>query len=116
MENIEVKKLERLVVKLGKELIILKGEDIDLIESEGNYLRVYRGNNSFLIRNTISNFEKKLDPNKFVRVNRSTIVNIEQISKIESDLNYNYFVVMSNKVTVSWGRKFRSNLKKVLYN
>ncbi len=116
MENIAGKKMERLVVKLGKELIILKCEDIDWIESERNYLRVYKGNNSFLIRDTISNFEKKLDPNKFVRVNRSAIVNIEQISKIESDPNYNYFVVMNNKVTVSWGRKFRSNLKKVLYN
>lgn len=112
----EVKKMERLVVKLGKELIILKCEDIDWIESERNYLRVYKGNNSFLVRNTISNFEKKLDPARFVRVNRSTIVNIEQIQKIESDINYNYFVVMNNNVAVSWGRKFRNNLKKVLYN
>jgi len=116
MENLELKKMERLVVKLGKERIILKCEDIDWIESERNYLRVYKGDHSFLVRNTISNFEKRLDPHLFVRVNRSTIVNIEQIKKIESDPNYNYFVVMNNNVTVPWGRKFRTNLKKVLYN
>jgi len=116
MENLELKKMERVMVKMGNERIIVKCEDIDWIESERNYLRIYRGENSFLIRNTISRFEKKLDPVKFVRVNRSTIVNIDQIQKIESDSNYNYFVVMHNGVTVSWGRKFRANLKRVLYN
>ena len=116
MENMGTKIMERLVVKLGKELIILKCEDIDWIESEKNYLRVYKGELSFLIRYTMSNFEKKLDPSVFVRVNRSAIVNIERIRKIESDPNYNYFVIMNNNVTVSWGRKFRRNLKKVLYN
>ncbi len=109
-------KLNRIMVKLGKEFIVLKCEDIDRIESEKNYLRLYKGEDSFLIRNTLSNFEKKLDPEKFVRVNRSTIVNIERIRKIESDIKYNYFVVLNNNVSVSWGRKFRNNLKRVLYN
>jgi len=116
MENITEKKTERLMVKLGKEFIVLKLEEIDWIESERNYLRLYKGESSFLIRNTLTDFEKKLDPNIFIRVNRSTIVNIDRIRKIESDVNYNYFVVMNNNVSVVWGKKFRNNLKKVLYN
>jgi len=108
--------MNRLMVKLGRKFIVLKCEDIDRIESERNYQRLYKGENSFLIRNTLAEFEKKLDPEKFVRVNRSTIINIEKIRKIESDLNYNYFVVMSDDVTVLWGKKFRDNLKRVLDN
>ena len=104
------------MVKLGREFIVLKLEDIDRIESERNYQRLFKGGNSFLIRNTLADFEKKLDPGKFVRVNRSTIINIEKIRKIESDLNYNYFVVMNDDVSVLWGKKFRENLKKALEN
>jgi len=104
------------MVKLGREFIVLKCEDIDRIESERNYQRLFKGGHSFLIRNTLADFEKKLDPEKFVRVNRSTIINIEKIRKIESDLNYNYFVVMNDDVSVLWGKKFRDNLKRVLDN
>ena len=108
--------MNRLMVKLGREFIVLKCEDIDRIESERNYQRLFKGGHSFLIRNTLADFEKKLDPEKFVRVNRSTIINIEKIRKIESDLNYNYFVVMNDDVSVLWGKKFRDNLKRVLDN
>ena len=108
--------MDRLMVKLGKGFVVLKCQDIDRIQSERNYLRLYKGERSFLVRNTLANFEQKLDPEKFVRVNRSTIINIERISKIESDMKYNYFVIMSDDVAVAWGKKFRSNLKKVLYN
>lgn len=116
MESIEEKKIERIVVKLGKGYIVLKSRDIDWIEAERNYLRLHRGDRSFLIRNTLKNFEKRLDPEIFVRVNRSAMINVEKIRKIESDVNYNYFVILNNDVTVSWGRKFRSNLKRFLYN
>ncbi|MEN8222184.1 MAG: LytTR family DNA-binding domain-containing protein [Acidobacteriota bacterium] len=108
--------MNRLMVKLGNGYVVLKCEDIDRIESERNYQRLYKGEHSFLIRNTLADFEKKLDPDKFVRVNRSTIINIERIQKIESDRKHDYFVVMSNDVTVLWGRKFRDNLKRVLDN
>ena len=108
--------MDRLMVKLGKGFVVLRCQDIDRIQSEKNYLRLHKGERSFLIRNTLENFEKKLDPDRFVRVNRSTILNVERIRRIESDLNYNYFVVMNNDVTIAWGKKFRNNLKRMFQN
>ncbi len=108
--------MDRLMVKLGKDFIVLKCDDIDWIQSERNYLRLYKGERSFLIRTTLSDFEKKLDSEKFIRVNRSTIINIERIYKIESDPKYNYSVILTNDVSVLWGKKFRNNLKRVFHN
>lgn len=110
------KQMERLMVKLGKEFLVIKVVDIEWIKAERNYLRLFLGGRSFLIRNTLSEMEKKLDSKRFIRINKSTIVNIDQIKKIKSDENYNYFVVLNNDVSEVWGRRFRNNLKKILYN
>lgn len=73
---------ERISVKKGESFLFLRVEEIDWIEAEANYVRIHVGKESYLLRCTISNMEKSLDPEKFIRIHRSTIVKIDSIKEI----------------------------------
>jgi DNA-binding LytR/AlgR family response regulator len=101
------------MVKIGRKIIFVSVDDITYFQSERGYLRIFIDNNSFLIKDSLKNIEKKLDPEKFVRINRSIIVNIEYIKELQLDKDWNYSVILKNNKTWMWGRNYRSNLKKL---
>src|ERR687883_459521 len=70
------KYIERLVIKSGGRVFFLDTDDIDWIEAEGNYVSVHSGKKSHLLRETISSLEAQLDPKKFRRIHRSSIVQL----------------------------------------
>ncbi|MFY9571203.1 MAG: response regulator, partial [Blastocatellia bacterium] len=70
--------IERLVIKAGGRAFFLKTDEIDWIEAEGKYVRLHVGKESYLLREAIGGMESQLDPKKFPRIHRSTIVNIER--------------------------------------
>jgi two-component system LytT family response regulator len=106
--------MKQIIVKVGRSFFFVKVDDIDCIESERNYLRIYKGDNSYLIRNTLGDMEKKLDADKFIRINRSTMVNINCIKELRSQSNSSYLVISNNNRSWTWGRRFRGNLKRIL--
>ena len=59
-------------------------KDIDWIEAEGNYLHVHAGNREHLLRQTLTELEKLLNPSDFLRIHRSTIVNVRRIREIQT--------------------------------
>ena len=61
-----------------------------------------------------STLEEKLDPDKFLRINRSTIVNVEKIDQLKETKNNNYCVVLDNKRVFPWGRRYREKLVKLI--
>lgn len=73
---------ERISVKKGESYLFLRTDEIDWIEAEANYIRIHVGKESYLMRCTISSMEKSLDPAKFIRIHRSTIVKIDSIKEI----------------------------------
>src|SRR5678816_2167450 len=74
IENLksEKKYLDRLVVKTVGRVFFLKTDEIDWIEAAGNYVRLHVGKESHMIRETMNGIEGKLDPDKFIRIHRST--------------------------------------------
>ena len=78
LENLqtEQKHLERLMIKSSGRVFFLRTAEIDWIEAEGNYLRLHAGKDSHLLRETMNRLASKLDPDKFLRIHRSTLVNI----------------------------------------
>ena len=100
-------KMNHVMVKLGKECILLNFAEIDCIKAEGKYLRIYRGNRSYLKRQSLNSLETNLDPERFVRISRSTIINISQIKKIERTDDYKYQIRLNNDETLSWSRNYR---------
>ena len=88
--------MKRLTIKLTGRTTLLPTDEIDWIETHGNYLKVYAGAESHLIRGTMQFLETKLNPEKFVRVHRSVIVNVEKIKEIYPRSNGDQDLVLQN--------------------
>ena len=112
----EAKYLERLVVKSGGRVFFLPTEEIDWIEAEGNYVSVHTPKKSHLLRETISSLEAQLDPKKFIRIHRSTIVNLSRVQELQSWSHGEYRVILYNGTELTLSRNYRENLQGALGN
>ena len=106
--------LKRLTIKLTGRTILLPTDEIDWIETYGNYLKVHAGRESHLIRGTMQSLETKLDPEKFVRVHRSVIVNIEKVKEIYPRSNGDQDLVLQNGQQLMLSRNYRDRFFAVL--
>jgi len=104
----------RLVVKIGRTYRFIHIDEIDCLEAEGNYLRLHMGDKSHLIRHTLSGIEAKLDPRRFVRINRSTIVNVDRIRELRTFNDSRLRVILRDDRSWNWGRRYRHNLVRLI--
>lgn len=110
----ERKYLERLVVKTTGRVFFIKTDEIDWIEAAGNYLKLHLGREGHLIRETMNGIESRLDPDKFIRIHRSAIVNIDRIKELHPMFSGDYDVVLTNGKTLTLSRNYRDRfLEKV---
>lgn len=105
---------ERLVVKSGGRLFFLRADEIDWIEAAGNYVRLHVGNTSHLLRETMNALEGRLDPEKFFRIHRSRIVNMERIQELQPWLNGEYSVLLRTGTRLTLSRGYREKLQERL--
>jgi len=103
--------LERLVVKSGGKVTLLRVADIEWIDSEGDYVRIHVGKTWHLLRETMKNLETQLDPQRFVRIHRSTIVNLERIKELQPFFRGDYVVVLQSGITLKLSRGYRDHLE-----
>lgn len=106
--------LQRLVVKTEGRVFFLDIDDIHCIEAEGNYVRVYNGQKTYLLRETISGLESQLDPKKFLRIHRSSMVRIDKIKELQPWFHGEYHVVLENGKQLTLSRNYRSNLQEAV--
>lgn len=88
--------LDHLPVAENGRIIFVKTREIRWIESAGNYARVYVANRHHDIRETLTNLERKLNPREFVRIHRSTIVNLHYIKEVQPWFNGYHLVLLEN--------------------
>jgi two-component system LytT family response regulator len=74
---------ERIVVKDGTRVHIIQVKQLDFVEAQEDYIAIHSGGKTFLKQQTISSLEESLDPLQYIRIHRSYIVSLEQVSKIE---------------------------------
>ena len=103
--------VERLAVKSGGKIIFLKTDEVTWVGAEGNYARLHAGKRSYLMRETMSNLESKLDPGRFIRIHRSTIVSTDAIAELEPLFQGDYVVVLRDATRLTSSRGYRSNLQ-----
>jgi two-component system LytT family response regulator len=103
--------LERLAVKSGGKIIFLRTDEVTWIGAEGNYARLHAGKRSYLMRETMSNLESKLDPGRFIRIHRSTIVSTDAIAELEPLFQGDYVVVLRDGTRLTSSRGYRGNLQ-----
>jgi two-component system, LytTR family, response regulator len=106
--------LQRLVVPSGHRSVFIRTEEIDWIEAERNYIRLHVGGRAYLLRENMSRIESALDPAKFCRIHRSTIVNIDRIQAVESLFRGEYLVVLHDGTKLTSGRSYRPNLHNLM--
>ena len=107
-------KTDRLVVKSGGRLFFLRTDEIDWIEAAGNYVRLHVGPVSHLLRETMNAIESRLDPEKFFRIHRSRIVNMERIQEMQPWLNGEYAVLLRTGTRLTLSRGYREKLQERL--
>ncbi len=105
---------DRLVIKAKGRVIFLDLEEIDWVEAAANYVRLNVGKESYLLRETISRTSERLDPNQFIRIHRSTIVNVRKIKELIPVNSGEYIVVLKNGKELSCSRGYRAFLQKVI--
>jgi two-component system LytT family response regulator len=108
------KHLERIVIKSNGRIFFLKSEESDWIEAEGNYVRIHTGKESYLIRETITSLESQLNPKKFLRIHRSTIVNIDRIKELQPWFHGDYRILLKDGTQLTMSRSYREKLHELL--
>ena len=112
----EKKYLERLVVKSVGRVFFIKTDEIDWIEAAGNYLKLHVGRESHLIRETMNAVEAKLNPDKFLRIHRSTVVNIDRIKELHPMFSGDYSVILRNGTELTLSRNYRERFLELFEN
>jgi two-component system, LytTR family, response regulator len=110
----ERKAMDRLVIKSDGRVVFLKTREVDYAEAAGNYLSLHVGKDTYLIRETMNAFEARLDPEKFLRIHRSTIVNIERIKEVQQWFKGEYVVTLRDGTELSLSRTYRDKLRQFL--
>jgi len=103
--------LTRLMIKLASRVVLLKVDDIDWIEADGNYAKLHVGKKAHLLREKMHDLESQLDPQRFVRIHRSIIVNLERIKELHPHFNGDYIVVLEDGQQLKLSRSRRENLE-----
>ena len=101
----------RFLVKGDSQMYFVAVNDIDWVEAYGNYVRLHVGKGVHLIRETLGNIERKLDPTRFARVHRSSIVNLDRVARMDLWGAGDYVVLLKDGTKLKLSRWYRSRIE-----
>ena len=108
------KYLQRVAVKSSGRVVFVKVDDIDWIEAADNYVSLHVGAEQHLHRETMSALEGQLAPDKFMRISRSTIVNMDRIKELQPLFHGEYAVVLRSGAKLTLSRSYRDKLDQLM--
>ena len=106
-----INQVRRIVVKSRGEVLFLNVADIDWIEAVGYYACLHLGSDTHVLRRTLLEIAGDLNEDKFMRIHRSTIVNLDKIHALELKDTGDYEVVLKSKARLKLSRRFRKRLQ-----
>ena len=106
--------LDRVPIPQKGRFLFLNVRDLEWIEAEGNYLRLHGSGTSYLLRGNMTDMERKLDPARFMRIHRSTIVNLQRIREIQPWFRGHHRVVMNSGQELKLSRYQKDKLRRLL--
>lgn len=98
---------ERLSFRDGSKVVVLNAEDIDWIDAAGDYMCIHAQGKTHIIRETMKTLQQRLDPERFQRVHRSTIVNVKKVKELHPHSNGEYFLVLNNGSELKLSRSYK---------
>ncbi|MEO6001867.1 MAG: LytTR family DNA-binding domain-containing protein [Opitutus sp.] len=105
---------DRILVKSSGEIFFLKAEEIDWIEAEGDYMKFHVAGKTHLMRETMARLEERLDAKRFIRIHRSTIVNIDRLRKLSPSFAGEYAVVLHDGTKLKLSRGYHERIATLL--
>jgi len=101
---------ERFVIKTGGRITFVEADAIDWVEAAGDYVRLHTSEKVHLLRETMGGMEERLDPDRFLRIHRSTIINTERLTELRPYGNSEYIVVLDDGTELKLSRTYRDAL------
>ena len=105
---------DRLIARTSGSVYFVKVDTINWIEASRNYVKIHCGSETHTIRETMAKMEQRLDPERFLRIHRSTVVNIDRIKKIEPGIGTESIVVLEDGERLMVSRAYRRGKVKEL--
>ena len=108
--------LTRFMIRAGGRVTFLKTADVDWIAADDYYIKLHVAGKSHLLRLSMNELEEKLDPKTFLRIHRSTIVNLERVKELHQNPNGEYVAVLKDGTELKLSRNRRERLEQLLMN
>jgi len=112
--RVGAKQNDRLVFKQDGRVIFVRADAIDWLEADGNYVRIHCGDESHYVRETLASLETQLAADKFMRVSRSALVNLDRIKEFQPLFYGDYAVLLQTGAKLTLSRNYRGRLEKLL--
>lgn len=111
VDNLKKKEIAKLVIKDGGRTTLVPQDQIEWIDAAGDYMCVHAGGETHIMRKTMKELEAELDSDLLQRIHRSTIVNINQVTKMQSHINGEYFLTLQGGHIIKLSRTYKDKLK-----
>lgn len=108
------KSIDRIAVKSSGRVVFVKVDEVDWVEAADNYVNLHVGAENHLHRETMSSLESQLPPEKFMRISRSTIVNMDRIRELQPLFHGEYSVILRNGTKLTLSRSYREKLDQLM--
>jgi two-component system LytT family response regulator len=102
---------DHIPVRAGNDILLIRTDSIDWIEAMGNYARLHVGTATHMLRESMQKLELALDPARFARVHRSTIVNVDRIRRMRPMYHGEFEIVLSDGTTVMMSRSYKDRMR-----
>ena len=107
-DAVNANRFEKLInIKDRGQIFRVDVDTIERIDAAGDYMCIYTGDNTLILRETMKDLEKRLDPRRFQRVHRSTIVNLDLVKQVKPHTNGECFLVLDSGASVKVSRSYR---------
>ncbi len=107
-DTLSANRYEKMInIKDQGQIFRVEVDSIERIDAAGDYMCIYTGGETLILRETMKDLEKRLDPRKFQRVHRSTIVNLDLVKQVKPHTNGECFLVLDSGAQVKVSRSYR---------
>lgn len=107
---------ENIAIKDSGEITRVPVNAIEWVDAAGDYMCIHADNETYILRRTMKELEQELNPNKFQRVHRSAIVNVDQVEKLCTRNNGEYHLMLRNGQKLKVSRSYKDRIKKLVLN
>lgn len=111
VDRLKRKETPKLAIRDGGRTTWVKQEDIEWIDAAGDYMCVHAEGETYIMRMTMKQLEKELDPDILQRIHRSTIVNVKRVREMQAHINGEYFLTLNGGHTVKLSRSYKEKLR-----